>query len=78
MQKALQQMNIQLPQVLAEVTGETGMAIVRAIVAGERDSVKLPQLRNARDCTEYCVNGSDENTTIKINNQLIQDFRPMR
>lgn len=48
MQKALQQMNLQLPQVLADITGETGMAIVRAIVAGERDSVKLAQLRNFR------------------------------
>lgn len=48
MQKALQQMNIQLPQVLADITGDTGMAIVRAIVAGERDSVKLAQLRNYR------------------------------
>jgi transposase len=48
MQKALQQMNLQLPQVLADITGETGMAIVRAIVAGERDGVKLAELRNHR------------------------------
>ena len=48
MQKALQQMNIQLAQVLTDITGETGMAIVRAIVDGERDSVKLAQLRNRR------------------------------
>ena len=48
MQKALQQMNLLLPQVVADITGETGMAIVRAIVAGERDSVKLAQFRNVR------------------------------
>lgn len=48
MQKALQQMNIQLPQVLSDLTGETGLAIVRAIVAGERDGVKLAQLRDYR------------------------------
>jgi transposase len=48
MQKALQQMNILLPQVVSDITGETGMAILRAIVAGERDSVKLAQLRNPR------------------------------
>jgi len=48
MQKALQQMNIQLPQVLNDITGETGQAIVRAIVAGERDGVKLAQFRDAR------------------------------
>jgi hypothetical protein len=46
MQKAFQQMNIQLPQVLSDITGVTGLAIVRAIVAGERDGVKLAQLRN--------------------------------
>ncbi len=48
MQKALQQMNIQLPQVLSDITGETGLAIIRSIVAGERDGVKLAQLRDPR------------------------------
>src|SRR5215216_6755529 len=46
MQKALQQMNIQLERVLTDIMGVTGQAIVRAIVAGERDPVKLAQLRN--------------------------------
>ena len=50
MQQALQQMNLRLPQVVADITGETGMAIIRAIIAGERDSVKLAQFRNVR-CT---------------------------
>lgn len=49
MQKALQQMNIQLGQVLSDITGGTGMAILRAIVGGERDGVKLAQLRQ-RSC----------------------------
>jgi transposase len=48
MQKALQQMNIQLAQVLRDITGTTGMAIVRAIVGGERDSVQLAPLRDVR------------------------------
>lgn len=48
MQKALQQMNLLLPQVVTDITGATGMAIIRAIVAGERDPVTLAQLRNAR------------------------------
>jgi transposase len=48
MQKALQQMNIQLAHVLSDITGETGLAIMRAIVDGERDGVKLAQLRNFR------------------------------
>jgi transposase len=46
LQKALHQMNIQLDRVLADVTGTTGMAILRAIVAGERDPLALAQLRN--------------------------------
>jgi transposase len=48
MQKALLQMNIQLSQALSDVTGETGQAIIRAIVAGERNPVKLAQLRDYR------------------------------
>ncbi|MEK7326754.1 MAG: transposase, partial [Chloroflexota bacterium] len=47
MQKALQQMNLQLHHVLSDVTGTTGLAILRAIVVGERDPVKLAQLRNS-------------------------------
>lgn len=41
-------MNIQLAQVLRDITGTTGMAIVRAIVNGERNSVKLAQFRDVR------------------------------
>jgi transposase len=48
MQKALQQMNVLLTQVLSDITGETGLAILRAIVAGDRDPVQLAQLRNPR------------------------------
>lgn len=46
MQKALHQMNLQLTQVLSDVTGVTGLAILRAIVAGERDPLVLARLRN--------------------------------
>lgn len=46
MQKALQQMNVQLPLVLSDILGETGQKILRAIVAGERDPLKLAQLRH--------------------------------
>ena len=48
MQKALLQMNIQLSQVLSDVTGMTGLSILRAIVAGERDPYKLAGMRNYR------------------------------
>lgn len=48
MQKALVQMNIQLTEVLSDVMGRTGEAIIRAIVAGERDAGVLAQLRDRR------------------------------
>jgi transposase len=46
--KALTQMNIKLQHVVSDVTGETGMAIMRAILAGARDPVKLARLRHDR------------------------------
>jgi transposase len=48
MQKALQQMNIPLTQVLSDVTGVSGMAIIEAILKGERDPVKLAKLVDRR------------------------------
>ena len=47
-QKALTQMNIQLANVLSDVAGMTGQAIVKAILAGERDPYELAALRNWR------------------------------
>ncbi|HEX8884262.1 MAG TPA: IS110 family transposase [Noviherbaspirillum sp.] len=51
MQKALTFMNIQLHHVIASITGATGMSIIRAIVAGERDPDKLAAMRDVR-CKE--------------------------
>lgn len=48
MQKALQQMNVQLTQVLSDVTGVSGWAIIQAILAGERDPAKLAALVDRR------------------------------
>lgn len=48
MQKALMQMNLQLHHVVSDITGVTGMAIVRAIVAGERDPTVLASHRDRR------------------------------
>jgi transposase len=54
MQKALVQMNLQLTQVLSDITGVTGLKILRAIVAGERDPHRLAEFREAtcRSSTE--------------------------
>src|SRR3712207_3642060 len=48
MQKALQQMNLLLHHVVSDITGVTGLAIIRAILAGERDPQVLATLRNYR------------------------------
>ena len=48
MQKALTQMNVQLDTVLSDLMGKSGAAIVRAMVAGERDPQQLASLRDGR------------------------------
>jgi transposase len=48
MQKALEQMNVKLPEVVSDITGLTGMSIIAAILEGERDPVKLAKLRDER------------------------------
>jgi transposase len=46
MQKALTEMNVQLHNTISDLSGVTGQAIVRAILAGERDPVQLAALRH--------------------------------
>jgi transposase len=48
MRKAMVQMNLQIQHVMSDMTGTTGIAIIEAILAGERDPRKLAQLRNWR------------------------------
>jgi transposase len=46
MQKALTQMNVQLHRVISDITGTTGMAIINAIISGERNPTKLAALKD--------------------------------
>lgn len=48
MQKALTEMNLHLHKVISNLTGVTGMRIIRAILAGERNPLKLAQMRDPR------------------------------
>jgi transposase len=66
MQKALTQMNLQLHHVLSDLTGVTGLAILDAILAGERDPQVLAQHRDRR------VKASPET----IAKALVGDYRP--
>jgi transposase len=58
MQNALELMKLKLTLVLGDVTGVTGLKIIRAIVAGERDPVVLAKLRDRR-----CQHTADEIAT---------------
>jgi Transposase IS116/IS110/IS902 family./Transposase. len=66
MQKSLSLMNVQIHHVLSDITGLSGLAILDAILAGERDSVKLAQL-----C--HC---SVKSPRDKIVQSLEGDYRP--
>ena len=48
MHKALEQMNIQLHKVISDITGQTGLAIMDAILAGQRDPKQLAALKDPR------------------------------
>ncbi len=48
MQKSLTQMNLQIHNVISDITGVTGMAIIDAILAGERDPNVLANLKDRR------------------------------
>ena len=66
MQKALQQMNLLLHRVVSDLTGVTGLAIIRAILAGERDPLQLAQPRNP-----HCKQSAET-----IAQALVGNFRP--
>ena len=56
MQKALDQMNLHLHHVIDDITGVTGLAIIEAILAGERDRKKLSEYRDPRiKCSEETI-----------------------
>jgi transposase len=65
MQKALQQMNLLLHNVVSDITGATGMKIIKAIIAGERDPNVLADNRH-----EQC-----RNTKETIAKSLVGNFR---
>lgn len=66
MQKALMQMNLQLHHVVSDITGVTGLRIIRSIVAGERDPAALAAMRDVR-CKQ---------SVKTIESALIGNYRP--
>jgi hypothetical protein len=65
MQKALDQMNLQLHHVISDIVGQTGLAIVDAILTGEQDPLRLAKLRHER------IKASEE----VIAKSLVGDYR---
>lgn len=65
MQKALDQMNLQIHHVISDITGTTGLAIIDAILDGERDVATLAKLRDPR------VRATEET----IAKSLVGDYR---
>lgn len=68
MQKVLTQMNVQLANVLSDISGVTGQAIINAILAGERDPHKLAELRNPR------VKASEEQIALYLEGNWQEDL----
>jgi transposase len=66
MQKALDQRNLPLHHAISDITGTTGLAIIDAILSGERDTGKLARLRDPR------IRASQE----IIAKSLVGDYRP--
>jgi transposase len=66
MQKSLDQMNLQLHHVISDITGQTGLAILDAILSGERDPKVLAALRSTG------IKASEE----IIVKSLVGDYRP--
>ena len=75
MQKALAQMNIQLANVVEDITGVTGMTIIRAILSGERSPEKLVSIeikdvsRAGRSLLSHCMVIIEKNTYLLYNKQ---------
>jgi hypothetical protein len=65
-QKALDQMNLQLHHVISDITGVSGVTILDAILDGERDPLKLASLR------DYRIKASEET----VAKSLVGDYRP--
>jgi transposase len=68
MQKALTTMNIQLSNVISDISGVTGQAIIRAIIQGERDPWKLVKLRHE------CIQASEEELAHSLEGHWREDI----
>ena len=80
MQKALIEMNIQLSNVLSDLSGVSGMAIMQAILAGERDTQKLaaladPQVKASKAVIAKSLQGNWREELLFVLSQEVEIYR---
>lgn len=79
-QKALTQMNVQFQHVISDITGLTGLAILDAIISGERDPAVLAQLRDPHvkaspETLRQSLEGNWDPTQIVVLKQRLELYR---
>jgi len=79
MQKALEQMNVQLHKAVSDITGRTGMSIIRAIVGGERDPQTLaclrkPGIKSSKDELAQALTGNYREEHIFALTQALETY----
>jgi transposase len=80
MQKALEQMNVQLHKVISDITGVTGLRIIDAILDGERDRTKLAALkdhriRSSQDRIAKALEGDYRSEHLFVLSQAVKTYR---
>ncbi len=80
MQKALIEMNIQLSNVLSDLSGVSGMAIVQAILNGQRDPQKLaaladPQVKASKKVIAKSLEGNWRPESVFVLRQQVEMYR---
>ena len=80
MQKALERMNVKLHDVISSLTGVSGLAVMRAILDGERSPDRLLQLcdiqirRAKADCVKEALRGTWEDEHLFALRQAVQSW----
>jgi transposase len=80
MQKSLSLMNVQIHHVLSDITGLSGLAILDAVLAGERDCVKLarlchPSVKSSRDKIAQALEGDYRPEHLFVLRQSLSGYR---
>jgi transposase len=83
MQKALIEMNVQLTNVLSDLSGVSGMAIVKAILNGQRDPKELaaladPQVKASKDVIAKSLQGNWRPELVFVLRQHVEMYRTCR